>query len=132
MNARVLVVDDELDFLELMLYNLRRAGFEVIGATNGLDAILLTQRQRPDLVLLDIRMPGLDGISVCQVLNRNPETARIPIIIVSALDNEMTRNAGMSAGAMRHLTKPIDFSRLSDAITTAIRERQVFFGKVRE
>ena len=131
MNWRVLVVDDEPEFLELMTYNLGRAGFDVLSATNGLDAIILTRRRQPDIVLLDIRMPGLDGISVCQVLNRNPETARIPIIMVSALDNAATREAGASAGAMRHLTKPVDFKTLADALNAAIHDRQMFFGKMR-
>ena len=82
MNTKILVVDDEPDFVRLLVFNLNRAGFDVLEAVNGLDAVHLARRHLPDIVLLDVMMPQLDGFSVCEVLGRNEITARIPVVYV--------------------------------------------------
>ena len=111
MSIRILVVDDEPDFVQLMAYNLSRAGFEVLQATNGLEAVHLARRHVPDQVLLDVMMPGFDGFSVCEVLGRSPATARVPVIMVTALDGVSARARGLEAGAVQQAYQT---SRASD------------------
>jgi DNA-binding response OmpR family regulator len=129
---KVLVVDDENDFVQLMVYNLSRAGFDVLPATNGLDAIQLARRYIPDVVLLDVMMPTFDGFSVCEVLGRNSVTARIPVILLTALDGMAARARGMEAGAVQHLVKPVDLPLLLSTIKKIIKGRRELFSQVEE
>src|SRR5262245_40664784 len=109
--TKVLVVDDEPDFVHLLAYNLTRAGFEVLEALNGLDAVHLARRHLPDIVLLDVMMPHFDGFSVCEVLARHDSTARIPVVILTALNGPETQERAMQAGAVEQLTKPVELSK---------------------
>lgn len=128
MHARVLVVDDEPDFVHLLVYNLTRAGFEVISATNGLDAVHLARRHAPDVVLLDVMMPGCDGFSVCEVLGRSPVTARVPVILITALNGVAARARGLEAGAVHQFTKPVEFPQLLRTIQDVINRQRKLFG----
>ncbi len=103
---RILVVDDEPDLVELLSFNLRAAGYHVISATDGLGALEQAQRQQPDLILLDLMLPELDGISVCEILRGHPATATIPIIMLTAWSSALSRQLGLAAGAREYLTKP--------------------------
>lgn len=103
---RILVVDDEPDLVELLSFNLRTAGYDVIAAADGLGALELAQRQQPDLILLDLMLPELDGISVCEILRGHPATATIPIIMLTAWSSDLSRQLGLAAGADEYLTKP--------------------------
>ena len=103
---RVLVVDDEPDIVELLTFNLRAAGYEVISAKDGLEALEQARAQRPDLILLDLMLPELDGISVCEILRRTPGTAAIPIIMLTAWSSELSRVVGLATGADEYMTKP--------------------------
>jgi DNA-binding response OmpR family regulator len=103
---RILVVDDEVDVLELVTYNLRRAGYEVSLATNGLDAIDLARSQRPDLIILDLMLPEVHGFDVCDVLRKDPTTANIPIIMLTAWASDSARVLGLEVGADDYITKP--------------------------
>ncbi len=108
MTARVLVVDDILANVRLLEAKLTAEYFEVITAMNGVDALESVQRTKPDIVLLDVMMPGMDGIEVCQRIKSNPATHHIPVIMVTALDQPEDRIRGLEAGADDFLTKPVN------------------------
>ena len=103
---QVLVVDDEPDMVELLTVNLRHAGFEVATAGDGTAALRQVHMRMPDLVLLDLRLPGMSGLEVCQQLRSDPATARLPIIIVSGRTTENDRVLGLELGADDYVTKP--------------------------
>jgi len=132
MTARVLVVDDVIANVRLLEAKLQAEYFEVVTAFNGLDALEAVARVKPDIVLLDVMMPGIDGIEVCARIKANPATAHIPVIMVTALDQPEDRVKGLKAGADDFLTKPVNdlamFSRLRSLIrlkmlTDELRQR---------
>ena len=104
--TKILAVDDEPELTELMHYHLVRAGHEVVTAANGWEAIHLVRQDRPDIILLDLMLPDLDGFGVCEILRRDPLTATIPIIIISAWSSSDSRNLGLELGALDYITKP--------------------------
>ncbi len=104
---RILVVDDEPDFRELVTYILTGEGYEVIPAADGLEALQQARQVAPDLIILDLMLPELDGLSVCEILRRHPDTARIPVIFVTACTSEPLRQYGLQNGANCYLTKPV-------------------------
>lgn len=106
-NRKVLVVDDEPDVLEILAYNLRQEGYEPLLAENGEEALALAQRHQPAMVLLDIMMPGIDGLEVCRRLRALPETRESYIIFLTARAEEYAEMAGFEAGADDYLVKPI-------------------------
>lgn len=106
MRPKILVVDDEPDVVELISFNLRTRGYETVAASNGLEALIKARRFQPDLVVLDVMMDGLDGLSVCEVLHAQPHTKSIPVIMVTAAAGEMARLNSLAAGAADFLTKP--------------------------
>ncbi len=108
MTARVLVVDDLEPNVKLLEAKLRAEYFDVIGAYSGLEAIERAKTNQPDIILLDVMMPGMDGFEACRVLKAAPETAHIPIVMVTALDQPQDRVAGLTAGADDFLTKPVE------------------------
>ena len=105
MNAKILLVDDEADFLELVSYNIRRRGHQVITASDGLEALSKARQLLPDLILLDLMLPLLDGFTVCEILRAQPSTDSIPIIMFTALPGEIARLNGFEAGADDYLRK---------------------------
>ena len=106
MPKRILVVDDDADLVELLSFNLRKAGFAIGTATNGVDALKKARSLLPDLILLDLMLPELDGFAVCEILRRDTVTQSIPIIMLTALSTELGRLAGLSAGATEYIPKP--------------------------
>ena len=122
MIPRVLVVDDEPDFSELAAFNLRRAGYEVQQAANGLDALQITRETLPDLVLLDVMLPEVDGFAVCEYIRKNPRTARIPVLLVTACCTDLSRSIGLEAGATGYLTKPVSPRELVQQVEHVLRE----------
>ncbi len=106
MNSTVLLVDDEKDILELLKYNLRKEGMYAITATNGKEALSL-MASKPDLVVLDVMMPEMDGWDVCKAIRKNPDTAGIPIIFLTAKDDEIDEVVGLELGADDYITKPV-------------------------
>jgi DNA-binding response OmpR family regulator len=104
-NSTVLVVDDERDFAELMQFRLQEKGYRVVLADNGLTAIDQARRLLPDLILLDLMMPGLDGFSVCENLRRHPSTRSIPVIMLTATSGQIARLNGLDVGADDYLVK---------------------------
>ena len=108
MTARVLVVDDIQANIRLLQARLEAEYFEVITASNGLAALELCQRERVDVVLLDVMMPGIDGFEVCRRLKASPQTLHIPVVMVTALDQASDKIQGLDCGADDFLTKPVD------------------------
>jgi two-component system cell cycle response regulator len=108
MSARVLVVDDLEPNVKLLEAKLRAEYFDVIGVFSGPDAIARATADQPDIVLLDVMMPGMDGFETCRLLKNAPETAHIPVVMVTALDQQADRVAGLEAGADDFLTKPVE------------------------
>lgn len=106
LTGRILIVDDEEDLLRLVSYNLTRAGFELITADNGKAALKLAQSELPDLLILDLMLPDLSGVHVCQRLKKDPATQGIPIIMLTARSSETDRIKGFEAGADDYVVKP--------------------------
>ena len=116
MKPRVLVVDDESDFIQLLKYNLEKQGFDILTAGDGVQALNIARRELPDVVLMDLMLPDIDGFSVCEILRSQPSTSKVPIIVVSALDGEYVRSRGIQAGVACCFTKPVDMKELGDSI----------------
>ena len=104
--AKILVAEDERDILELITFSLELGGFEVIQAMDGLEALEKAIVERPDLVLLDIRMPKLTGYEVCEKLKESEVTRDIPVVFISAKGQEMEIKQGLEAGAVDYVVKP--------------------------
>jgi two-component system, cell cycle response regulator len=121
MTARVLVVDDVHANLKLLQTRLSIEYFEVLTATNGPDAIAICEKGGCDIVLLDVKMPGMDGFEVCRRLRTTPETAHMPIILVTALDRPADRVRGLDCGADDFLTKPVDEIALIARVRSLVR-----------
>lgn len=121
--AKILAVDDEPELTDLMQYHLTRAGHEVTTAANGWEAIAAVRANRPDLILLDLMLPDLDGFGVCEILRRDPQTATIPIVIVSAWASPDSRHLGLELGALDYLTKPFSPPELVSRVSRLIHAR---------
>lgn len=102
----VLLVEDDEDILQLLEYNFQNAGFSVTTSRDGLDALTRIRRQRPDLVMLDIMLPGADGFEVCRSIKRDPKTAQVPVIMLTARGEEVDRIVGLELGADDYVVKP--------------------------
>ena len=106
MRRKILVVEDDPDQLEAIRGNLKDAGFAVGTAANGVDALIKTRSVSPDLIVLDLMLPQLNGLDFCRTLRENPATASIPVIMLTGMDSYFTRVAGFEAGINVFLTKP--------------------------
>jgi DNA-binding response OmpR family regulator len=120
--TRVLLVDDERDIIELLSYNLRQQGYEVLQALNGEEALRKAQQFLPDLVLLDVMLGELDGLTICEILRHQPATTNIPIIIMTAASGQLMRLHGLSAGATDFINKPFQSKELLQRIQKVLRE----------
>jgi two-component system alkaline phosphatase synthesis response regulator PhoP len=119
--ARILVVEDEADVAELIRYNLAREGYEVLQALNGAEALREARESRPDLVLLDLMIPQLNGWEVCRRLEQDPATRAIPVIIVTARVEEGDKVLGFEMGADDYVTKPFAVRELVARIRAVLR-----------
>lgn len=119
--ARILIVDDEASNREVLENLLQMEGYITITADGGTQALLLVLERAPDLILLDVSMPDMDGFSVASMLKANPATASIPIIMVSAHTGRGALVAGLSAGAEDYLTKPVDPAELALKVRNLLR-----------
>ena len=123
MTARVLVVDDILSNVKLLEAKLAAEYFEVVTAFNGEQALQRVAEEAPDIVLLDVMMPGMDGFEVCRRIKSSPKTAHIPVVMVTALDQPSDRVTGLEAGADDFLTKPVDDLALFARVRSLVRLR---------
>jgi DNA-binding response OmpR family regulator len=120
MQKRILVVEDNSDQVELLSFNLKRAGFSIGTATDGIQAIKKARSMLPDLILLDVMLPELNGFAVCETLRRDPKTASIPVIMVTAVSSTLASLAGREAGANEYVIKPFAFKHLLDRINALL------------
>jgi diguanylate cyclase (GGDEF)-like protein len=124
-SARILIVDDHEDNVELLRARLESWGFETLSATDGQEALTMIETKLPDLVLLDIMMPKIDGIEVARRVKNNPDLPFIPIIMQTALDSTENKVEGLEAGADDYITKPIDFPELKARVKSMLRIKRL-------
>ncbi|MFZ4626676.1 MAG: response regulator, partial [Rhodoferax sp.] len=132
---RVLVVDDKPENIRLMVAILKPAGYEVLAATNGHSALLLALTSPPDLILLDVLMPDMDGYAVCSRLKQTEATRQIPVIFVTAVDDTEVEARSFALGAADYITKPLKLSRVLARVKTHIelyRQQQSLQGMFRD
>lgn len=120
----ILVVEDEADIREVVLYNLRREGYEAIGCETGTQALSAIKMKRPDLVILDLMIPELDGLTVCQQVRSDPEVSSTPIVIVSAKEEESDVVIGLGLGADDYVAKPFRPKELMARVKAVLRRAQ--------
>lgn len=139
MSGRILVVDDEADLLELVAYNLRQAGYQVVTARDGAGAFAEVRKQAPDLIVLDLMLPDIAGTEVCRRLRRESATSSIPVVMLTARTEEIDRVVGFEVGADDYVTKPFSPRELVLRVGAVLRRgrtptesqaRQMTFGKL--
>lgn len=118
--GKILVVDDEVYILHILDFSLGAEGFDVISANNGELAIEKAKQEQPDLIVLDIMMPVLDGYETCRRLKQQPETKEIPVVLLTAKGRDVDKRVGFEAGAIDYIVKPFSPSRLIDRISEII------------
>ncbi len=123
MRSRILSVDDERDVTDLVEFHLTRAGFDVVTAATGREALETVNQQRPDLILLDLMLPDIDGFGVCEMLRRQPSTATIPIVILTAWATRDARHLGLELGALDYMTKPFSPKDLVERVRRLLNMR---------
>jgi two-component system phosphate regulon response regulator PhoB len=124
----ILVIDDERDLIELVRYNLEKGGFDVIGATKAEAGLEIARLNSPDAVILDIMMPGQDGLEVCRQLRADARTARIPVIMLTAKAGEADRVVGLEIGADDYLSKPFSPRELVARVRAILRRSAAVTG----
>jgi two-component system phosphate regulon response regulator PhoB len=120
----ILLIDDERDLIELVRYNVEREGFDVIATHDGREGLEIARKHRPELILLDVMMPGIDGLEVCRALRRDPDTERTPVIMLTARASESDRIVGLELGADDYLTKPFSPRELVARVKAVLRRTQ--------
>ena len=121
----ILVVEDEEDILDLISYNLKQAGFSVIAVESGEVALEVASEEKFSLVLLDLMLPGIDGLEVCRLLRAKPETKNIPVLMLTARTEEVDRIVGLELGADDYLTKPFSPRELVLRVRAILRRAEV-------
>jgi DNA-binding response OmpR family regulator len=122
----ILAIDDEEDLIELVRYNLSKEGFEVIGASDGESGLSRAIQKKPDVIIIDLMLPGIDGYEVCRTLRSKAETAYIPIIMLTARVSESDRVVGLELGADDYITKPFSPRELAARIKALLRRTRGF------
>ena len=108
MAKKILIIEDDPGTMRLLSYTLEHEGYEVLSAEDGLVGLKRAQDEHPDILILDIMLPGLDGYEICNRLRRNPETITVPILMVSGRARQEDKNVGLKMGADDYLSKPVD------------------------
>jgi len=119
----ILAVDDELNILELLKYNLSKEGYQFIGVTNGRDAIKAANEEKPDLIILDIMLPEMDGCDILRTLKSNKSTMSIPVIMLSARGDVMDKVIGLELGADDYVTKPFSPREILARVKVHLRRK---------
>ncbi len=123
MDKRILVIEDDPSALRLIQYTLQQEGYQVLTATNGLAGIRKAQNEEPDLIVLDIMLPGIDGFEICHRLRAEPQTAQLPILMLSAKAQEIDKATGFKVGADDYLTKPADPAEILSRVETLLTQK---------
>ena len=121
---KILVIDDEEDIVDLISYNLKKEGFSIIKAYDGEAALRLVKLQKPDLLILDLMLPRMSGIDVCKTIRSNPDSANLPIIMVTAKGDEIDKIIGLEIGADDYITKPFSIKELVARVRAVLRRQR--------
>jgi phosphate regulon transcriptional regulator PhoB len=125
MPKKILIVDDEKDIVDLISYNLEKEGFTTIKAYDGESALKLVKAKRPDVVILDLMLPGIRGLEVCKFIRKNPDTETLPIIILTAKGDQVDKILGLEMGADDYITKPFNVRELLARVRAVLRRAEV-------
>jgi DNA-binding response OmpR family regulator len=123
--AKILIAEDERDIRDLVAFTLRFAGYEVVTASNGEEAVKLAPLENPDLILMDVRMPRMTGYDACRILKANPDMKDIPVVFLSAKGQESEIQTGLEVGAEEYLLKPFAPDQLTERVKSILAK----FGK---
>lgn len=118
---KILIVEDEPDIVRMLEYNLKKEGFRTVCASGGGEGLRRVERERPDIILLDLMLPEIDGLEVCRRLRQNPDTAGIPVIMLTAKGRETDKIVGLELGADDYITKPFSVAELIARIKAVLR-----------
>ena len=124
LSYKILIVDDEIDIIELLSYNLKKENFTVVAAMNGKEAIQIAQKMKPDIILMDVMMPEMDGIEACRQIKSIPQLLNTPLIFLTARGEEFSELAGFEAGADDYIIKPIKPRVLISRLKAILRRNQ--------
>jgi phosphate regulon transcriptional regulator PhoB len=125
MPKKILIVDDEKDIVDLISYNLEKEGFATIKAYDGESALGLVKATKPDLVVLDLMLPGIRGLEVCKFIRKNPDTELLPIIMLTAKGDQVDKILGFEMGADDYITKPFNVRELIARVRAVLRRAEV-------
>ncbi len=114
--GKILVVDDEINITQILQFSIGAEGYEVITAQNGEEAIDKAKREQPDLIILDIMMPRIDGYEACRILKANPMTKNIPVVLLTAKGRDIDKRLGQEVGAIDYIVKPFSPNKLINRI----------------
>ncbi len=120
--AKVLVAEDDPDIRMITCFTLRYGGFEVVEAADGQEAVEVARREVPDIILLDVRMPRMDGLTACRAIKAMPKLAHIPVIFLSALGQDQEVAKGKEAGAVAYILKPFEHAELIAQVKKIVAE----------
>ncbi len=123
--AKILVIDDEADVRNVLRDVLSAAGYTIVTASDGREALPLTLKDKPDLILSDIRMPKLDGLTLCKALRVNPETKSIPVIMLTSYNTSEQMEAAMTAGADDFITKPLNMEEVKIRVRSMLKLKNI-------
>ena len=121
---KILIVDDEPDSLTLLGFELRQKGYRTITARDGKEGLRKARQEKPDLILLDVMMPGIDGYEVCRLLKKNSTTKKMPVIMLTVLRDEKSLEQGLGGGAQCFISKPYNPSDLFTEIDSSIKKHK--------
>ena len=124
MPSTILSVDDERDVTDLVSFHLNRAGFNVLTASSGREALDTIDVNHPDLIILDLMLPDIDGFGICEILRRHEDTAKIPIIILTAWATNDAQHLGLELGAIDYVTKPFSPKKLVERVQHLLSLRE--------
>jgi two-component system alkaline phosphatase synthesis response regulator PhoP len=108
MSKKILIIEDDPGTTRFLVYTLEQEGYKVLSVADGLEGLRQTQYEHPDLIILDIMLPGMDGYEICHRLRQKPETLTVPVLIVSGRARQDDKNVGLRMGADDYLSKPVD------------------------
>jgi DNA-binding response OmpR family regulator len=114
--GKILVVDDEVNITQILEFSIGAEGYEVVTAANGEEAIDKARREQPDLIILDVMMPRIDGFEACRILKANPLTKNIPVVLLTAKGRDIDKRLGREVGATDYIIKPFSPNKLIDRI----------------
>ena len=119
-SKKILIVEDDPSFSRAINHMIGKEGYDVITASNGMTGLRMAKEEKPDLLILDVMLPGLDGFEICSRLRGETQTAKLPIIMLSAKGQDTDKTTGLKVGANEYLTKPVDRAVLLEKLTSLL------------